>query len=208
MSEYEKMSNARRVYIERGVPASVQKEIAEGLLADNIVDHLEKKKKMEDVEKKFWRYNPLWRSIEDHLMNATECVLINRKTTIPCYNAYPGVYLKAVYKLALESMLCFRVEVDYKVDFDEDDYYGPDKTVDHIYVPIELAVEWNEEKWNEFLIEKKKDKDEKNKKKDMRKLSELLRKYPKVASEVLLSANLSQIPTRLQVKGEEKFVKK
>ena len=187
---YEKMSNARRVYIDREVPASIHKEIVEGLLADNIIDHLENKKKMEDVEKKFCRYNPLWRSIEDHLIYATECVLINRKATISSYSAYPGVYIKSIYKMALEPILCFRVEIDYKADFDEDDYYGPDKTVEHIYVPIELAVEWNEEKWNEFLIEKKKERDEKNKDKDMEKLSELLRKYPKAASE--LSSELSQ----------------
>ena len=168
----------RREYLTRPAPASIQKQIEEELFGDNILDHLRKKKKEEKVEANFWSYNPLWRYIEDHLEHAEECVLIDRTGRVQGCGAHSGVYLKDVYEMiGGDPVLCFRCEVYYEGDDPE----WADQVGAHIYVPSELAVEWNEAKWNEFLSEEKRKRDERQKKEDTKKLRELVKKYPTLA---------------------------
>ncbi len=169
----------RREYLTRPAPASIQKQIEEELFGDNILDHLRKKKKEEKVEANFWIYNPLWRYIEDHLEHAKECVLIEREGRIQGCSAHSGVYLKDVYEMIGDPpTLCFRCDVYYE---NESDPEWSRESMAHIYVPSELAVEWNEAKWNEFLSEEKRKRDESQAKEDTKKLRELVKKYPTLA---------------------------
>ncbi len=127
----------------------------------------------------------------------------------------PSIHLDDVDLCGKGGEVYFSMRIEVEFVADEDEAYWADYSRDpgtekhfHIIVPIELELEFSKEKFDEWIKAEMKEKKERTKKEEVEKLRELVKKYPEVASEVLLSANLSQIPTRLQVKGEEKFVKK
>lgn len=184
--KYEAMRKERLMKLE--VPDSLKKEVAENMLSDNILEHIAKKRLMTDAERHFWRYNKLWRHIEDHICHAGDCVLVDRVGSgVKGTSASSGVRLEEVSDRVLDDekhLLCFKFEADYWTDECYDEYDRTTRT-EWVYAPAELAVEWNDKKWKAFLAIKKNERNERIKKEEMKILYKLLKKYSKEATEIL-----------------------
>lgn len=181
----DKYAKEKKERLMRSAPEAIQKEIDEHLLSGDIIDHLRKKEKMEDAERNFWRYNTLWRHIEDHLCYAEECALVDREGWhVQGSSAHSGVRLKGV-RLGLEPVITFKLETDCRTRGEYYDDYDTDTQMHWVHAPIDLAVEWNEERWEEWLASEKAELDARKKKEAMDKLKRLVDKYPTEAAELI-----------------------
>jgi len=194
------IKKSRRDSINREAPDSIKKKMEEGLLAENISEHMDIKKKAEEAERDFWRYSKLWRSIEDNLLYGDKCPLIDRERAIRCYSAGPGISLINVRKYRrfddkADTWKPWEIVFEISVEYcngedrysDDDDSYG--ETRKHwINVPLEFATNWDKYKWDKWMeaeIEKgEKDRKESELREFEAKIEKLINKYPEVTEEI------------------------
>lgn len=195
------IKKSRRDSINREAPDSIKKKMEEGLLAEDISEHMDIKKKAEEAEMDFWRYSKLWRSIEDNLLYGDKCPLIDRKRAIRCYSSGPGIKLISVRKYRPFNFeadnfenwkAVFEISVEYCNSedryYDDDESYG-ETSKESISVPLEFATNWDEYKWDKWMEAKCEKVENEKKERELRDfeatVEKLINKYPTEVKELL-----------------------
>jgi hypothetical protein len=161
------------------------------LLAPNIIDHVRIMQKAEAAMRWYFHArSKLMRAIHKHISNPNApCVIIDRPYSIATYRGTGAA-------IHFKDMTVYGTQFDgnskpYEVDFyqlkieveydDEDEGYKGDK-IYMIDVPIDLEINFTEEKFDAWVGELAKKRASEKEAKDREVLEALLKKYPKWAN--------------------------
>lgn len=159
------------------------------LEGDGIVPHLIKTRAMrQEAQRHFHFHSKLWRAIQEHILSK-DCVLFERTGTVATYSAGPGIGLERFnipFNLEREPQnMVFDIRVSYWADSESSDNRETRDEHYSVYFPATLESKFTKRKFNLWLEEKRKARDETRQVADIKTLQRLIEKYPGQAASML-----------------------
>lgn len=161
-------------------------QIIDQLVEKDIFAHMKKIREMEDVRYRYFRYcSKLWRAIENHIVYAKDCVLLNRENKVMIHRGSYGVTISHLYiygELANKPSTHFgmNVEVEFIVaDQEYEEWPATYKKNYDICVPIELERNFSLKDFNKWIMSCRKKRDQENNAAELAELKRLKAKYEK-----------------------------
>lgn len=153
----------------------------------NIVEHLKEAQRLEENTRRYFQGSEFWRALQKHIEQSDDCI-VERPGVVRNHSASSGVSFKDASapwcREGEEQNISLQIEVEF-VPHEDDPGYGTyqvggpgTRQSFFIYYPADLEINFTKEKFNIWLNQQRKVRDERRLEKDQATIKRLLNQCP------------------------------
>lgn len=160
----------------------------------NIVEHLKECQRLEDNTRRYYQGSEFWRALQKHIEDSDDCI-IERPGGVRNHSASSGVSFKSACapwcSEGEEQTISLHIEVEFVPHEDDPGYDtfqvgGPGRRQTFfIYYPADLEINFTKEKFNIWLNQQRKVRDEQRLEKDQATIKRLLSQCPELLTKMV-----------------------